>query len=547
MYVDTINAERISVGDGLGKTTDDGGEIFNLYEDTTVSGYGTAPKNKASKYSHAEGVSTQALGQGSHAEGAGTLVTGAGSHAEGRGINFSVNVTEISDNIITVVSNNSSITELNAIKKNAVVWYEKSDSTHNGEFYYVTAAELSEFMGIPTGTCKITLDKAPSFSTGTNLTVIMGGALSYISHVEGNYNNAVDIEATNLYGNEGSDHQRQHAEGSRTLALGYAAHSEGELTLAKGNMSHAEGKDTIAAGSGSHAEGEGTDAIGYLSHAEGGWTEANGEYSHAEGYTSKANGKYSHAEGNGTKAKGNASHAGGLYTIAEVDSSIALGEYNIPTRTLIYTFKVSSMQMGSGIVIRIGNFTGSRIDKVMSLYNPILYHNGKAITNPLTNEYFKDVGKDTNESRCWNFRHGSNKPTVETTVNDYILLRDDVTSASSSSGLYYKDEDKNLEIGTYVLAIQGFGAIEDLPTVEVLYNNTDIMGEYTRDMVSGILTIGNGTEKNVRGNAFEVYNDGHAEIQTMGDSYNSVATKEYIDNKIAKLEAAIRALGGIIE
>ena len=115
----------------IGEKTAEGGEIFNLYEDTETSlgtiagieiGTQKLPKNQASEYGHAEGVSTAATGRGSHAEGVGTkaegegshaegagiLVTGAGAHGEGRGISFTVKVSSISGNVVTVKSNNSS-------------------------------------------------------------------------------------------------------------------------------------------------------------------------------------------------------------------------------------------------------------------------------------------------------------------------------------------------------------------------------------------------------------------------------------------------------
>ena len=177
LSVDITDSERITIGGGLGETTSDGGEIFNLYEETEASlgtiagaeiGKQKLPKNTAGEYAHAEGVSTAAIGKGSHtegvgtktsaeaahAEGAGTLVLGAGSHAEGRGVNFSVNVTAIDGNVVTVKSNNSSIalraSELEAIKKNAVIFYETNNTNHDGVFYYATATETETFLGVAT-------------------------------------------------------------------------------------------------------------------------------------------------------------------------------------------------------------------------------------------------------------------------------------------------------------------------------------------------------------------------------------------------------------
>lgn len=662
---------RIKIGDGNtkvkdlpfidenkpGEITNDGGEIFNLYEDTTTSlgtiagieiGSQTLPKNVAGEYAHAEGVSTAAIGKGSHtegvgtkadaeaahAEGAGTLVLGAGSHAEGRGINFSVNVTAIDGNVVTVKSNNSSISlrasELEAIKKNAVIWYETDSTNHNGVFYYATAAETETFLGVATA-CKIALDKAPGFSIGTNLTVIMGGALSYISHVEGNYNNTVDIEATNLYGNDDASHQRQHAEGSRTLALGYAAHSEGELTLAKGDMSHAEGKDTIAAGSGSHAEGEGTEAIGYLSHAEGGWTEARGigshtegfntettedaKYahaegrettasgiyahaegeetvaaseaahaegiqteasgiaSHAEGRTSQATGEYSHAEGDGTTASGEGSHAegistnassyvahaegfsttasgsashaqgkstvasgkyshaGGLATIASNEGSTAIGKYNFPATIRKLTFTVDEKTTKDHLTIIIGNYSeNSDATAKLAFFNPRLTCNGKDIINPMTSDYF-----NTTLNGSW-----TKKGTVTTdTRNDGYIVFDNVAK-NSWARTEYTQTGVTLEPGTYTLSVMYYVLNgdaqslldQDMLVMKVNFAGSSISSNGTYEEVESLFTIGNAGNDSKRSNAFEVYADGHTEIQAVGDTDNSVVTKGYVDSAI---------------
>lgn len=271
--------EKGEKGDGVGEKTPEGGEIFNLYEDTDVplaeilgqEITQKVPKNKAGEFGHAEGVSTQALGPGSHTEGAGTLVTGYGSHGEGRGIQFSVAVYEFEgDNKVTVRADENSLPkfeglsadikrmafitkQLESIKKNAVIWRETDDKSHKGEFYYITNVAHR------TAEAVLTLDRNHNnFSTNEILTVIMGGALSHISHTEGNYCNTLDIEATNFYGNEDSSKQRQHAEGNRTLAIGYAAHTEGDGTLAAGKAAHSQGTDTRALHDNTHAGGLGT-------------------------------------------------------------------------------------------------------------------------------------------------------------------------------------------------------------------------------------------------------------------------------------------------
>ncbi|MGF2619121.1 peptidase G2 autoproteolytic cleavage domain-containing protein [Bacillus cereus] len=121
------------------------------------------------------------------------------------------------------------------------------------------------------------------------------------------------------------------AEGSDTVASGFASHAEGEGTTASGEASHAEGFETTASGPsegfGSHAEGyKTTSSGGFGSHAEGNGTQASGTSSHAEGFLTKALGSNDHAEGQSTTASGGfGSHAEGYHTIASGEVSHAEG------------------------------------------------------------------------------------------------------------------------------------------------------------------------------------------------------------------------------
>ncbi|GGB54061.1 peptidase G2 autoproteolytic cleavage domain-containing protein [Fictibacillus barbaricus] len=116
-----------------------------------------------------------------------------------------------------------------------------------------------------------------------------------------------------------------HAEGGQTKANGLYSHAEGASTTASGMASHAEGNLTTASGIASHAEGENTVATGLVSHAEGQGTMALGESSHAEGDQTEASGRASHAEGNLTVASGIFAHAEGQRTVASGDLSHAEG------------------------------------------------------------------------------------------------------------------------------------------------------------------------------------------------------------------------------
>ena len=58
------------------------------------------------------------------------------------------------------------------------------------------------------------------------------------------------------------------------------------------------------------------------------------------------------------------------------------------------------------------------------------------------------------------------------------------------------------------------------------------MGKYNSNKVDTLLEVGNGADDGARSNAFEVYDDGHAEVKTMGSTDNSLTTKKYVDARI---------------
>ena len=80
VYEALQNAGSGGGGNGVGQTTDEGGEIFNHYPGDNTNIF----HNKATaKYAHAEGTQTTASGVGSHAEGYGTKAINLADHAEG--------------------------------------------------------------------------------------------------------------------------------------------------------------------------------------------------------------------------------------------------------------------------------------------------------------------------------------------------------------------------------------------------------------------------------------------------------------------------------
>ena len=256
------------------------------------------------KYDHAEGYQTVAIGNYSHAEGSGTTANGLASHSEGVG---------------NISSGDASHTEGSGTTANGLASHsEGSGTTANG------LASHSEGVG--------------NISSGD------------ASHTEGGIGHfIIGKDEFYLPDPNYATFYSAHAEGAGTLASGLASHSEGRGTLASGPQSHAEGNNTKAYGSNSHAEGSSTTASAFVAHAEGSQTIAIGSYSHAEGYSTSAMtiashaegkdtvalGDYSHAEGRGTQANGNDSHseggdtqANGLDSHSEGYGTVAFGPYS---------------------------------------------------------------------------------------------------------------------------------------------------------------------------------------------------------------------------
>ena len=119
------------------------------------------------------------------------------------------------------------------------------------------------------------------------------------------------------------------AQGYSNTASGNSAHAEGTSTTASGNYAHSEGSQTVASGLKSHAEGDKTKATGDYAHAEGASTTASGVKSHSEGASTTASGDNSHAEGRKTVAKGVQSHAEGNETIAAGTNQHVQGKFNV--------------------------------------------------------------------------------------------------------------------------------------------------------------------------------------------------------------------------
>ena len=281
----------------VGRTTPEGGEIFNFYTDPVETGDGKVfPGNTARKGAHAEGFSTQAYGEYSHAEGWGSKtgkadgtgqdadIPGGIAHAEGRE---------------TEALGYCSHAEGRDTK--ATGGYSHAEG--NGS---MAAGENSHAEGSGS-----TASGKASHAEGTN-----SSATGENSHAEG-------------YGSKAAG-KRSHAEGTNSSATGDNAHAEGSGSTASGIAAHAQNSNNTASGNHASASGLGCNAIGNVTDAGGSGTKAIGEYSFTRGYQTEASGAISAAFGRGAKAKGYCAFAEGRDTVAAGQHQHVQGKWNVP-------------------------------------------------------------------------------------------------------------------------------------------------------------------------------------------------------------------------
>ena len=204
----------IEIQEGMvGKNTPEGGEIFNDYNERTITDNSAIIGNVASNsYAHAEGRGVTASGVSSHAEGVETEASGHTSHAEG---------------------NN---TKALGMQNHA----EGRGTTANGGYGAHAEGLSTQALG----------DHGPH-SEGWE-TLAQGEA----SHAEG-YKAQATAMASHAEGSGVASGSYSHAEGSGK-AMALAAHAEGGSTEATADSAHAEGRGTKAKHKYSHASGYAT-------------------------------------------------------------------------------------------------------------------------------------------------------------------------------------------------------------------------------------------------------------------------------------------------
>ena len=250
-----------------------------------AEGYSTTAEGR---YSHAEGINAEALADGAHAEGRFTTAKGDYSHAEGNSTYASEFASHAEGNQAKATGTNSHAEGQGNTGALGTVSNKVSDTQYT--LSKITTTILEQPFTLQVG------DIVNCSSNYAKVTAINDNTITIDKNIEAKIDDTINLVKGVSYG------KSSHSEGYLTAATENYAHTEGEITFASGTASHAEGQNTIASGIGTHVEGVSSWALADGAHAEGNWTTAEGEYSHAEGYYTYASGAASHAEGKGTTA-----------------------------------------------------------------------------------------------------------------------------------------------------------------------------------------------------------------------------------------------------
>ena len=230
------------------------------------------------------------------------------------------------------------------------------------------------------------------------------------------------------------------------------------------NYAHAEGSNTKASGPASHSEGVDTEASGGNAHAEGYKTKAPGSYAHAEGNASEASGTDSHAEGHGTLANKHSAHAEGRDTEASGDASHAEGYITKATNNYSHSEGSNTTASGSNSHAE-GAYTKATHDCSHAEGNRT-----EAANNNAHAEGYGTIAKG-----------------IMSHAEGYNTLAE---GAYSHAGGMYTEARNEAQTA---------------------------LGKYNDNQTNSLFEVGNGNGNTSRSNAFEVFKDGH--INVNGDYY----------------------------
>lgn len=521
----------------------------------TVAIYGAHAEGKSSQAlgetSHAEGLSTKALGNNSHTEGGNTLAEGDYSHAEGsnteakgnyshaQGLNTkAIGPSSHAEGVSTTASGEVSHAEGESSQSTGKASHAEGGSTAGGNY--------SHAEGLST-VASATSAHAEGFATealkdASHTEGIQTKANGQASHAEGN--------ATEALGSA------SHAEGYGTKALGNNSHAEGESNQATGQASHVEGKGTEATQSAAHAEGDSSKATAYFAHAEGKATEASGSASHAEGFKTiasndashaegretKATGAYSHSEGEGTVAGSPRSHAEGLNTIAGNAGAHAEGQNTYGGGLDSHAEGKYTATMGEGahaegvatrtirpenIEEEVSSWEGGKKDFSLAF--------GKATHVEGVDNLAKGIAAHAEGYQTYakgNYSHAEGDRTIASGNRSHAegLQATSSGAASHAEGQSTLAQGVASHAGGYGSHAQADYSFAHGQTVRTTQPYQTAFGTFNASNSDALFIIGNGESDSDRKNAFTVTKDGRAKVQKDPTEAMDVVTKQYADN-----------------
>lgn len=337
-------------------------------------------------------------------------------------------------------------------------------------------------------------------------------------------------------------------------AKGAFAASFGGVTSAQGKRSFACGTNTIAKGKYSFASGDNAVALG--------------NESFVSGYNTVAKGSQSFAIGSGTQAIGQNSVSTGSNNISRGDASFTGGQDCVTGENALRSFaygKGLKALVNDAFVVGKFNQYGDKLFEVGDGYDDTHRHSvfsvssgGEVIaaflyTNSIVCQNFR-----VNDTGVW---IGSDR-VLTTNATDFMPIVNSNLNLNNGSGTYSIIQKDNIAIASgsaaFGISTQATAGASMATGVETQanglhsfaggnnsiagYANQFIVGKFNSNKPDTYFEVGNGADNSNRSNAFEVYADGHAEIQTMGSSEKSVTTKKYVDDIVGNIEAL---LGGI--
>lgn len=325
-------------------------------------------------------------------------------------------------------------------------------------------------------------------------------------------------EFFNMYDGENiAAGQYSHSEGKQTEAIGEYSHAQGYMTQALGAGAHAEGKNTMANGSATHSENYYNIALGAGSHAEGlsSW-----DYHKLKDELTQMKDYYNFSEGNVLDDRwGEMASLPGEFRDQDEYKAIEdlwmqgyeqQGKFNIAIGEGAHTEGTNNLAIGYGahaegqVCLAKGNGVHAE-----GLYTKI-------------DSYGAHVeGWGSKVSGGFKGQHAEGYRTISS--NDYAHSEGKETKASGAAS--HAEGDNTIAEGEASHA----GGIRTKASGQA----QTAIGKYNVDSEKALFIVGNGSDDNMRSNAFEVFEDGSAKIGAVGETDDAVVNKKYVETYCA--------------